>query len=81
MYIETFASIFEYFQEYKQVVTKLRDAYFTNTTNVDAIRSKNIALISDLHMTNAVLKTIALHANISKYGTDKNLQKNTFFYR
>lgn len=81
MNIKTFASIFEYFQEYKQVVEKLREAYFTDATNVDAIRSKNIALMSDLHMTNSVLKTIALHANISKYATDKNRRKNTFLYR
>lgn len=60
---------------------KLRQTYLADTSTVDAIKKGNIALSSDIIMTNAVLKTVALHANISKYRADKKQQKNTFFYR
>lgn len=69
------------FQEYKLVVEKLREAYFKNTADVDAIRNKNIALISDLHLIDSVLKSVILQTNANNNGKNKSQHKNTFLYK
>lgn len=60
---------------------KLIQAYFPNKTNVDAIKSGNIALVSDIYVGDNVLKAIAYHANANSKTTDKIQHKNTFFFR
>lgn len=76
-----FCNVLRDFQEYKLIVKKLRKAYFKNTTNLEAIRSENIALFSDLYMTNSVLKMAILQTNANNNGTIKSQHKNTFLYR
>lgn len=54
---------------------KLRLAYFSNATTADAINRANLALMSDLEITDGVLKAMALQANANSG------QKNTFLFR
>lgn len=63
------------------MVEKLKGVYFKNATNVNAIRSANIALLSDLYINDSVLKTIVLQANVNNKGKDKSQHRNTFLYR
>lgn len=60
---------------------KLRAAYFTNTTTLDAIRSANIALLSDSWIADSVLHAAALQANANTKNPDKRQHKNTFLFR
>ena len=60
---------------------KLRLAYFSNTTTIDAIRRANIALMSDLMFSDGILKAAVLQANANNKNVDKNGAKNTFLYR
>lgn len=76
-----FGNVLRDFQEYKLIVEKLREAYFENTTNLDAIRSDNIALLSDLHMVDRILKMAILQTNANNIGTNRSQHKNTFLYR
>lgn len=70
----------ENFQEYKLVVEKLRDVYFKNISSVEAIRDNNIAVLSDLHMIDSVLRTVILQANVNN-GKNKSQHRNTFLFR
>lgn len=65
-----------YFQEYRQALTKLREAYFSNATDIDAIRRANIALMSDLNFRDSILKTV-----IQQTISNRHHQKNTFLFR
>lgn len=56
---------------------KLRIAYFSDRSSIDAIRRSNIALKSDLYLSDGILKAVALQANAN----NKNGTKNTFLYR
>lgn len=69
------------FQEYKTIVEKLREAYFENATDVDAIRTANIVLMSDLYMIDSILKSVVLQANANSNGMNDSQHKNTFLYR
>lgn len=63
------------FQEYAKVVEKLRLAYFSNATTPETVNRANLALMSDLALTDGILRAVALQANAN------NGQKNTFLYR
>lgn len=63
------------------IVKKLEEVYYANATNLDAIRSDNIALLSDLHLTYSVIKSIALQADANNRGMNKSQHRNTFLYR
>lgn len=60
---------------------KLRLAYFPDTTDTDAIRNGNIALMSDSSFGDSILKATALQANANSRTADENEPKNTFLYR
>lgn len=63
------------------IVEKLRDAYFQNTTNVDEIKTENIAVLSDLYMVDSVLKSVVLQTNANSNGMNESQHRNTFLYR
>lgn len=69
------------FQEYATAVEKLRIAYFSDATTVDAIKLANIALMSDLTINDGMLKAAALQADANSKTTDQNRPKNTFLHR
>lgn len=69
------------FQEFAKAMEKLRTAYFSDTTTVDAIRLANIALMSDLKFQDSILKAAALQGNANSKASDSNGPKNTFVYR
>lgn len=56
---------------------KLLEAYYPNKSSVDAIRSGNIALLSDIFVGQNVLKSVVLQANAN----NKIQKRNTFFFR
>lgn len=60
---------------------KLRVDYLPNITTDDAIRSGNIALLSDLALSDAVLKSTALQANLNSRDTNEQNHRNTFLFR
>ena len=63
------------------MLEKLRNAYFVNTTSVDSIRQANIALLSDMYISDSVIKTAVLQANVNNIESNQNERKNTFLYR
>lgn len=69
-------------KEYREAVELLRKAYFLNTTQVNAIRRQNIALMSDLFFTNGILRTIMRQANANnKDDNSPGRERNTYFFR
>lgn len=58
------------------MLQKLRNVYFTNTTNVDAIQGGNIALLTDMYFGDSTLKATVHQAN-----ANNNEGKNTFLMR
>lgn len=60
---------------------KLRAAYYTNTTSVEAIKSANIALMSDLWIADSVLKAAVLQTEANTRSTNQSQHKNTFLFR
>lgn len=71
----------KHYQEFKYALKKLRAAYFTNTTNLDAIRRANSAFLSDLWVTDSVMKAAVLQAEANTRNSDKSQHKNTFLFR
>lgn len=72
------------FQEYEQAVEKLRIAYFSNKTDIDAIKRANIALLSDANFGDSVIKAVVLQTianNNNKNSAQNQSQKNTFLFR
>lgn len=59
----------------------LSNTYFPNATTFDAIREGNIAFLSDLEITDNMLRMVMLQANANNNSTDKSQHKNTFFVR
>lgn len=57
---------------------KLRIAYFPDTTNIKAIRRQNIALESDLVISDSIIKLFTLQANSNN---GDNQHYNTFLFR
>lgn len=68
-------------QEYKEAMTKLRKAYFSNVTNVDAIKRANNDLLSDSTTTHQIIEAVVLQANANQKATNKVESKNTFLFR
>lgn len=56
---------------------KLRDVYYPDPTNGTAVRDGNIALTTNLNLTDSTLQSIALQANAN----GKSGLKNTFLFR
>lgn len=54
---------------------KLRDAYYSDSTDPEVIRRENIALMSDLNFGDSVLKAVKLQVNAN------GRKKNTFYLR
>lgn len=70
------------FHTYKQAVDVLRDAYFSDVTNVTAVGNANIALMSDLAFSDSMIKAAVLQAEANTNRTlQKSQQKNTFLLR
>lgn len=69
------------FQEYLEAIKLFRDAYFTNTSSVDAIRNANIAFQSEKILRYNILKTVSLQANANNRNCSRNGRKKTYFFR
>lgn len=65
------------FQEHKYAIQKLRAAYYSNATTIDAIKSANIDLMSDMTFSYGVLKGVISQAIVNS----KSERKNTFLFR
>lgn len=59
----------------------LLNTYFPNVTTFDEIREGNIAFLSDLEITDNMLRMVMLQAGANNNSTDKSQHKNTFFVR
>lgn len=68
-------------KEYKYAVEKLRTAYYSNTTSVEAIKSSNTALMSDLTFNDSILKAVVLQTGVNMNDTDMGKYKKTFLFR
>ncbi|XP_055312058.1 esterase B1-like isoform X2 [Sitodiplosis mosellana] len=66
-----------YPEEYKHAIDLLKDAYFNDTTNADAIKRGNIALLSDSNFGYGILKA----ARYQVIANNKGTPKNTFLLR
>ncbi|XP_055312060.1 uncharacterized protein LOC129574291 [Sitodiplosis mosellana] len=66
-----------YPEEYKQAIDLLKDAYFDDTTNADAIKRGNIALLSESNFGYGTLKA----ARYQVIANNKGTPKNTFLLR
>ncbi|XP_055325786.1 esterase B1-like [Sitodiplosis mosellana] len=66
-----------YPEEYKHAIDLLKDAYFDDTTNADAIKRGNIALLSDSNFGYGILKA----ARYQVIANNKGTPKNTFLLR
>lgn len=60
---------------------KLRRAYFSDTSSIDAIRRGNLDYYSDLIIRDSVLKAVAYQADANNKSPDKSKHKNTFLIR
>lgn len=61
---------------------KLKKAYSpTNSNDLDEIRRKNIAYLSDAVVSDNVLKTVASQANANTRSSEESRHKKTFLVR
>lgn len=65
---------------YEQATKQLRDVYFPDITNTDAVKRGNVDLISDLNFGYGVLKAAILQTSVNNNGTASE-NKNTFLFR
>lgn len=70
-----------HFQEYKEALLALKEAYFSDATDENTIKHRNIGLLSDLNFGYSILKTAALQAKINTNAIDRKAHKNTFLLR
>lgn len=68
-------------QEYKKAVEKLRQAYFSDASNVAEIKQRNIALLSELNFNYGILKAIVFQSNAIHKATNDIVPRNTFLFR
>lgn len=68
-------------QEYKYAVEKLRASYYLNTSSAEAIKSANIALMSDLTFNDSILKAVVLQTGVNTNSSNAKKNKNTFLFR
>lgn len=73
--------LFQYFQEFKSAMTKLRKAYYGNATTTDEIMRGNIAYTSDLNTRDKILQAVVYQAMANNKGTDTSQHRNTFLIR
>lgn len=59
------------------MVEKLRAVYYPDPTNDRAIRDGNIALLTNLYVSDYELQSIALQADVNK----RDASTNTYFFR
>lgn len=64
------------------MVETLREVYYSDADNIDAIKSANIAVMSDLTFDDSIIKAVLLQAiaNNNK-STAESEPKNTFLFR
>lgn len=65
-------------QEYKEVLEKLRLAYFSNVTSFDQVRRQNIALMTDINFRDSVIKNVVLQSIANNKNADQAQNRNTF---
>lgn len=66
---------------YKFAVEKLRAAYYSKRTTVEAIRTSNSALVSDLVLTDSILKAVVLQTEVGFNSSEGSQEKNIFLFR
>ena len=59
----------------------MRATYYTNESNVEAIRNANIALMSDAWNSDSVLKATILQARANTNNLDKSKHKNYISFK
>lgn len=59
----------------------LKNAYFPDPTNFEAVKQANIGFRSDLVICDDILKTVIQQAHANTNSTDKSQHKNTFLMR
>lgn len=69
------------FQEYEDVLKKLRKTYFSNVTNVDMIKRTNANLLSDGNTNYNQIKAILLQTKANQKYTNEIGRKTTFLFR
>lgn len=69
------------FQKYAAALKKLRNAYFSNATNIEAIKRANADLLSDSMLNYDTIKSIEFQAKANQRAISENGRKNTFFFR
>ncbi|XP_031623525.1 esterase B1-like [Contarinia nasturtii] len=67
-----------YPEEYKKAFEALKNAYFNDTSNIDAIKRGNIALLSDMNFGYNILKAVQYQVKANNKG---NTKRNTFLQR
>lgn len=60
---------------------KLREVYYPDPTNVRAIESENIDILSDMIFNDGVLKAVVLQAKANNGGIDESAHRGTFLFR
>lgn len=60
---------------------KLREAYFSNLTNIDAIIRANGDFLSDSFVNYKILKAIAFQSKANSKASSELGRKNTFLFR
>lgn len=69
---------FFYVQEYEEAMKKLREAYFSNITDVDTIKRINGDLLSEYYEN---IKIVSLQATANHKPTGRVERRNTFLFR
>lgn len=60
---------------------KLRASYFSNETSIQAIRNSNVALMSDLALTDSILKAVVVQTEVGFNSPESSQKKNIFLFR
>lgn len=69
------------FKEYNQALALLRDDYFPNMNDENAIKHGNVQLMTDLYFNYKLLETFLLQVKANNNHRDKRMDKNTFLFR
>lgn len=60
------------FQQFKGAFELLKEAYFNDTSNINAIKRQNIDLLSDMNFAYGILKAAQYQVEVNNKGTPKN---------
>lgn len=70
------------FQEINKAMGILKKAYYpTNTSDIDEVRRINVAYMSDVMVSDDILKSVMRQANANTKSSDKSRHKNTYLVR